>query len=69
MTKKLFEVVLWEQRRIVMKIEAESKEAADAHATAVWDQIPDMVSVEYIQEVVDIDNHDVKSTIITEVKP
>jgi len=62
--KTKFTVVLWELRRIEMLVEAEDKDHAEAHATAVWDQIPDMDAAFGIKEVVEIDNHEIKSIII-----
>lgn len=61
-----FTVVLWEQRRIEMEIEAENKDAAEADAVAIWDQIPDMDAVDGVIEVKEIDNHDLKSIIVEE---
>ena len=64
MTQK-FTVTLWEQRRIEMEIEAEDEQDAETTATAIWDQIPDMDAVYGINEVKAIDNHDLKSIIVT----
>jgi hypothetical protein len=61
-----FTVVIWEQRRIEMEVEAENKDMADAHAVAVWDGINEDPTIDQAPEIKAIDEHDAKSIHVEE---
>lgn len=65
-----FEVVMWEQRRIVFSVEAEDADHAEAHAVAVWDQLDDLAMAQESApgDVAMIDEHDIKSTHVVEIE-
>lgn len=61
-----FEVVLWEQRRIVTEVEAKDEEDAELQARIHWSQMCDMDAAYDIPEITDIDEQDIKSAVVTE---
>ena len=62
-----YEVVLWEQRRIAIIVESENEEMAIRDAECVWN-ISTEIDFEN-DENVQVDNHEIKSTIVTEIAP
>ncbi len=63
-----FTVVLWEQRRIEMKIEAENEDAAEGAAREAWHYLGDNnLDTRACPEVSFIDNREIKSVLTKEV--